>query len=76
MTPRKCRAARALVGWTQAELERQSGICDTVISDYERGATKGFSQLSLQCMKDALMRAGIVFVSEGVLLVLPSIQKG
>lgn len=76
MTPSKCRAARALLGWTQAELERQAGICDTVISDYERGAAKGFSQLSLRCMEDALKRSGIVFVTEGVLLVVPSIQKG
>jgi transcriptional regulator with XRE-family HTH domain len=38
-TPAQCRAARALLNWSQEELVRQSKITKKTIADFERGAT-------------------------------------
>lgn len=37
--PAQCRAARALLDWSQEELVRASGITKKTIADFERGAT-------------------------------------
>ena len=38
-SPAQCRAARALLAWSQEELVRASGITKKTIADFERGAT-------------------------------------
>jgi transcriptional regulator with XRE-family HTH domain len=35
MTPRQCRAARALLGWTQADLAELAGLGLSTIEDFE-----------------------------------------
>ena len=49
LTPATCRAARALLGWSQDELARRSGVGRVTIADYERG-------------KSALMRGNVALI--------------
>ena len=47
-TPAQCRAARALLNWSQEELVRQSKITKKTIADFERGATRPRSRTLAQ----------------------------
>lgn len=38
MTPRQCRAARALLEMTQGQLANKANIAKSTVADYERGA--------------------------------------
>ena len=38
LTPRQCRAARALLGWTRADLARAANVSDRTLVDFENGA--------------------------------------
>ena len=40
LTPAQCRAARALLNWSQEELVRHAKITKKTIADFERGATQ------------------------------------
>jgi len=64
MTPELCRAARAVLNWTQGDLARASRISAPTISNYEAGndtTTRG-NQALLQMTFQA---AGIEFLGEG-----------
>jgi transcriptional regulator with XRE-family HTH domain len=37
MTPAQCRAARALLGWSQSKLAATSGVAVSTIRNFERG---------------------------------------
>jgi predicted transcriptional regulator len=41
MTPAQCRAARALIDMTQAELAGHAAVTTTLIADYEAGVVVG-----------------------------------
>jgi transcriptional regulator with XRE-family HTH domain len=64
MTPRECKAARALLGWTQFRLAQESRAGTATVADYERGAryTK-YSTIAL--LQKVLEEAGVVFVPGG-----------
>lgn len=68
----QCRAARALLEWTQPELADASGLTLTAIVRFETGVTSP-RQATFTALVDAFSRAGIVFINarnaEGVLLV-------
>lgn len=49
LTSAICRAARALLGWSQDDLARHSGVGRVTIADYERG-------------KSALMRGNVALI--------------
>lgn len=56
--PATCRAARALLDWTQDDLARAAGICRSTVREFEQG------HHSLQSAKEeaiigALSRAGV-----------------
>ena len=40
LSPAQCRAARALLNWTQEDLVRNSKVTKKTIADFERGATQ------------------------------------
>jgi transcriptional regulator with XRE-family HTH domain len=61
LTPRQCRAARALLSWTQAELSKASKIGQKTIADFELGTRQPFPH-TLHALKEALETAGIEFV--------------
>ncbi len=65
INPEQCRAARALVGWTQLELAGAAGIGLSTVADFERGA-RCPQQQNLIAISSVLVRAGVVFIEGGV----------
>ena len=60
VTPGQCRAARALLGWTQIDLAKAAGIGQSTVANFERSklvvAAKSITKMQL-----ALEDAGIEF---------------
>jgi transcriptional regulator with XRE-family HTH domain len=63
-TSAHCRAARALLNWSQTDLVDRSGITKKTIADFERGATSPRRQ-TLAKLVSALEAAGIEFLDGG-----------
>jgi transcriptional regulator with XRE-family HTH domain len=64
LTPNQLRAARALVGWTRADLAKRSGVAVPTITGFElQGADSKVS--TLHKLKRALEAAGVEFIDEG-----------
>jgi transcriptional regulator with XRE-family HTH domain len=61
LSPAQCRAARALLAWSQEDLVRQSSITKKTIADFERGATTPRRQTLTQILA-AFEAAGIEFL--------------
>lgn len=64
------RAARSLIGWSQTDLAKASGVDHTTIARLEKA---GHSQMSgqsrtLQAIINALGKAGVEFTQTGVAL--------
>jgi transcriptional regulator with XRE-family HTH domain len=57
-TPAQCRAARALLNWSQEDLVERSKITKKTIADFERGATNPRPRTLAQ-LGAALEAAGI-----------------
>lgn len=64
LTPATCRAGRALLGWSQDELARRSGVGRVTIADYERGKTQ-LIRGNVALIVDALATAGVEVLREG-----------
>ena len=62
LTPAQCRAARALLGWSQQDLERTSRVAKKTIADFERGARSPFPR-TLDDLVEALEKAGVEFTN-------------
>jgi transcriptional regulator with XRE-family HTH domain len=65
MAPAQCRAARGLVGWSQAELAEAAKVGVTTVRNFERGATAP-TRATLDVMRRALEAAGVEFTARGV----------
>lgn len=66
ISPAQCRAARALLGWSQDELKERSGVAKVTIADFERGArTRSPYAETLRRLIAALAEAGVVFLADG-----------
>jgi transcriptional regulator with XRE-family HTH domain len=63
MTPEQCRAARALLGWSQGDLETASRVAKATIANFERGASTPYPR-TLDDMREALEAAGVKFIDE------------
>lgn len=61
ITPSQCRAARALLDWTRAQLAEASGIPERTLADFESATTKPRAA-TLSRMAHAFANAGVVFV--------------
>src|ERR1700685_988001 len=61
-TPAQCRAARALLGWSQAELSEASGVATKTIADFEREDRSPYAR-TLNDIKEALEIAAIEFTN-------------
>ena len=74
------RAARALVGWSRAELAKRSGVSINTIQDFEIGGSDP-KQGTIQKWRRALAAAGVEMIDAtdtsgpGVKLKLPLRQK-
>lgn len=79
ISPDQCRAARALMNWTQAELAMQAGVIRANVVLFERGHAA--STVTRRRLQAALERAGIIFVradaagGAGVVLGAPAAEK-
>jgi transcriptional regulator with XRE-family HTH domain len=63
ITPEQCRAARALLGWTQDDLEERSKVAKKAIADFERNAGIPYKR-SLIEIEEAFEAGGVRFISE------------
>jgi ribosome-binding protein aMBF1 (putative translation factor) len=67
MTPAQCRTARAILGWSQADLAKASiTVPEGVIADFENGAW--IRAADLVALQSTLERAAIEFNKDGVRL--------
>jgi len=66
LKPPQCRAARALLNWTQAELADRTAISAVSIRAFEKGGEMRESNLRL--IKLTFETAGVVFQDEGELI--------
>jgi predicted transcriptional regulator len=59
MTPAQCRAARALIDMTQADLARAAVVPLSIIADFEAGVSE---PRYVEVIRQALERAGVEFI--------------
>jgi transcriptional regulator with XRE-family HTH domain len=63
ITPSQCRAARALLDWSQLDLAKQSRVGVVTIRQLEAGVHDP-RPATLQVVRQALERAGVEFIDE------------
>jgi transcriptional regulator with XRE-family HTH domain len=63
ITPAQCRAARALLGMTQPELAKESGLGLSTIVDFER-MRRHVSDEAVEAIHMALKRKGVGIIDE------------
>nr|WP_281032615.1 helix-turn-helix domain-containing protein [Phyllobacterium salinisoli] len=63
LTTEQCRGARAMLGWSQAELAKAANVSRQTIADFERGAHLPISN-NLASIITAFRNAGIEFIPE------------
>ncbi len=56
------RAARALIGWSQAELANASGLSLSIVERFESGASENIPSETADKIRAALESAGIAFI--------------
>jgi transcriptional regulator with XRE-family HTH domain len=61
ITGPQIRAARGLLGWSRAELSRQSGISASAIHRFENGHHDS-RERTLAAIQTALVKAGVEFI--------------
>src|SRR4051794_61865 len=61
MSPEQCRAARALLGWSQEQLAEKASVSVTTLRNYERGATVPVIN-NLRALQAALDAGGVEFI--------------
>jgi transcriptional regulator with XRE-family HTH domain len=59
--PAQCRAARALLDWTQDDLARSAEVGEVTLRQFERGATEPRRAI-LKALQGALEQAGVKFI--------------
>ena len=68
MTPAQCAAARALLGWNQAQLADNAGVSRQTVVGFESGR-RNPNQASMDGMLAALIGSGMEFIGHsGVVL--------
>lgn len=63
LTPAQCRAARALIDWSQDDLARASGIARKTIANFE-GEKRAAHDETLAALQEVLDKAGVELISE------------
>jgi transcriptional regulator with XRE-family HTH domain len=68
ISPEKCKAARALLGWSQDNLAQAAHLGLSTIKLYEAGNHLSTRESSITLIITAFERAGISFLDNGVIL--------
>lgn len=63
ITSAQCRAARALVGWSQDQLATSSKVAKATIANFEAGKREPYER-TLADIQTALEAAGVQFIPE------------
>lgn len=61
--PAQCRAARALIAWSQDDLSAASKVAKATIANFEAGKRAPYPR-TLDDIQAALESAGVIFVAE------------
>jgi DNA-binding XRE family transcriptional regulator len=64
ITPAQCRAGRALVKWTQAELAEAAGVGKRTIEAFEAGRDS-FHPRTIDAIRSAIRSAGVILNARG-----------
>ena len=64
MSPAQCRAARALLNWTQPHLAEAAGVSPSTLRDFESGKRAPIAN-NLAAIRAALEAVGITFLDGG-----------
>ncbi|QGA57011.1 helix-turn-helix transcriptional regulator [Brucella sp. 2280] len=67
ISPAQCRAARALLGWSQDELARVSKVSKATLANFELDKRTPYDR-TLADLQRAFEVAGVVFMAEGELI--------
>lgn len=62
--PEQCRAARAILGFSQDQLAEASKVAKATIANFELGKRMPYER-TLQDIREALEAAGVVFLDNG-----------
>lgn len=63
ITPEQCRAARALLAWSQDDLSAKSRVSKTTLALFEIGERDPYAR-TLAALRKSFERAGVVFIAE------------
>jgi transcriptional regulator with XRE-family HTH domain len=63
MTPAQCRAARALIAFSQDELAAASGVAKRTIANFEGGLAQPYPR-TMAALRSALEAGGVIFIDE------------
>jgi transcriptional regulator with XRE-family HTH domain len=63
MSAAQCRAARALLDWSQGDLEGFAKVARKTIADFERGLRIPYGR-TLDALEAAFERAGVEFIAQ------------
>lgn len=64
LSPAQCRAARALLNWSQTDLETKAGVSRKTLADFEGGKRQPYER-TLAEIRATLEKAGVVFLAAG-----------
>jgi len=62
LSPEQCRAARALLGWSQATLAMTAKVAKQTLADFERGARTPYRRTLID-IQSALEAEGVEFTN-------------
>ncbi|KAA9010711.1 helix-turn-helix transcriptional regulator [Histidinibacterium aquaticum] len=65
MTPQLCKAARALIEWTAADLSESSGVSSDTIRSFESGRSRSLRGDNDAAVRAAFAREGVRFLDSG-----------
>lgn len=63
ISPEQCRAARAMLSWSQAKLARAANVSRSTVTDFERGIRIPVAN-NIAAIQSAFEQAGIEFLPE------------
>jgi predicted nucleotidyltransferase len=73
LTPEMCRAGRALLRISQAQLARRAGVSRLTVAHFEREASKPIP-VSLAAIRSALESSGVTLLPRGAILREPAVS--